>query len=160
MSESQQSKQQLLLADPLNRTLINHLQRGLPICAEPYAALAQQLGLEVGDIVQRIGQFLDSGLASRFGPMFQIERAGGAFSLVATHADEADFERIAAQINARHEVAHNYRRDHWLNIWFVLACANPDDIERVLAELEAECGCDMLNFPKEHEFYVQLYLPL
>ena len=153
-------EQQALLADPLNRQLINRLQQGLPLVHDPYQALAHELGTSSSDILQRIGQFLDSGLASRFGPMFQIERAGGAFTLVATHASDDDFERVVAVINARHEVAHNYRRDHWLNIWFVLACEQPQDIARVLLELEQASGCRMLNFPKEQEFHVQLYLPV
>ncbi|MCA6063710.1 AsnC family transcriptional regulator [Thalassolituus sp. LLYu03] len=152
--------QQLLLADPLNRQLINRLQHGLPLCHAPYQALAEELGTSSSDILQRISQFLDSGLASRFGPMFQIERAGGAFTLVATHADEDDFDRVVSIINARHEVAHNYRRDHRLNIWFVLACERPQDVPQVLQELELATGCRMLNFPKEQEFHVQLYLPV
>lgn len=153
-------RQQQLLSDPLNRTLINRLQQGLPICSEPYQALAQELGITATEILRRIQQFLDSGLATRFGPMFQIERAGGAFTLVATHVDESRFAEVAAIINARPEVAHNYRRGHWLNMWFVLACEQPARIPAVLHELQLATGCDMLNFPKEQEFYVQLYLPV
>ncbi|MAY13883.1 MAG: AsnC family protein [Oceanospirillaceae bacterium] len=151
---------QALLSDELNRALINRLQQGLPVCSEPFQQLAEELQTTPAVILERITQFLDCGLATRFGPMFQIERAGGAFTLVATHVDEHRFDEVAAIVNARHEVAHNYRREHWLNMWFVLACEQPQQVACVLDELEKASGCEMLNFPKEQEFYVQLYLPV
>ena len=34
---------------------------------------------------------------------------------------EERFETVTAQVNAHPEIAHNYRRAHALNMWFVLA---------------------------------------
>ena len=65
---------------------------------------------------------LDDGALSRFGPLFQIERAGGQFVLAAMQVPEDRFDAVAAQVNALPEVAHNYRREHRFNMWFVLAC--------------------------------------
>ena len=62
---------------------------------------------------------------TRFGPMFQVERMGGAFVLAALAVPEADYERVAELVNALPEVAHNYRREHALNMWFVLATETP-----------------------------------
>jgi hypothetical protein len=53
---------------------------------------------------------------------------GGDFCLCALTAPEADFDRIADLVNAHPEVAHNYARDHELNMWFVLATPTPEGI--------------------------------
>ena len=37
------------LLDPIDRALINRLQRGLPIVPQPYAAVAAELGLTETD---------------------------------------------------------------------------------------------------------------
>jgi DNA-binding Lrp family transcriptional regulator len=68
------------------------------------------------------------------------------------------FEQIAEQVNAFPEVAHNYARDHRLNMWFVIATEQPDRIAEVIAAIEATTGCRVYNLPKQEEFYVGLRL--
>ena len=55
---------------------------------------------------------------------------GGAFVLAALAVPEADIEQVAATVNALPEVAHNYRRDHALNMWFVSATETPAENRR------------------------------
>ena len=52
------------------------------------------------------------------------------------------------------EVAHNYERDHWLNMWFVLATESRGDIMRTAKEIEHDTGLEVLLFPKKREFFV------
>jgi DNA-binding Lrp family transcriptional regulator len=97
---------------------------------------------------------------SRFGPMYHAERLGGGLSLCAMKLPEADFERVVEQVNAHPEVAHNYAREHQLNMWFVLATETPERIESLLAEIEEETGYHVYNMPKQEEFYVGLKFDL
>lgn len=140
--------------------LIDRLHGGLPLCDRPFAELAQSLGLSEDDLIERLDGLLASGLLSRFGPLFQIERAGGLFVLAALAVPEPRFEAVAALVNARPEVAHNYRREHALNMWFVVATEHAADAQRVLDEIEAEIGLPVLAFPKEREYFVELRLPV
>jgi siroheme decarboxylase len=64
------------------------------------------------------------------------------------------FETVAAQLNARPEVAHNYQRAHALNMWFVIAAESPDRIERVITEIESETGLTVIAMPKLEEFFI------
>ncbi len=57
-------------------------------------------------------------------------------------------------VNAHAEVAHNYERQHKLNMWFVLACEKPDDIAKSARRIEGETGLKVLRFPKQHEFFI------
>jgi len=146
--------------DVIDRNIINSLQGGFPICDSPYRVVAEQLGIEEDDLIQRLERMLKLKQLSRFGPMYHAERLGGGLSLCAMKLPETDFERVAKQVNAYPEVAHNYAREHQLNMWFVLATETPERIESVLAEIEEETGYHVYNMPKQEEFYVGLKFDL
>ncbi len=95
---------------------------------------------------------------TRFGPLFQIERAGGQFVLAAI-APEAHSTPWTAQVNALPEVAHNYRREHALNMWFVVAAESPRRPTARWQRIEEATGLPVLAFPKEREYLVELRLP-
>ena len=144
--------------DAIDRRIINALQGDFPLVAEPYRQVADALGLSDVELLQRLDAMLERRVLTRFGPMFQIERAGGAFVLAAMRVPEAGFEGVAAQVNAFPEVAHNYRREHAMNMWFVLATATPQGIARTIAAIEAETGLPVFDFPKEREYFVEMKL--
>jgi DNA-binding Lrp family transcriptional regulator len=141
-----------------DRRLINALQGDFPLVAEPYRQVAEALGLDEPEVLRRLDALLERRVLTRFGPMFQIERAGGAFVLAAMRVPEAGFERVAEQVNAFAEVAHNYRREHALNMWFVLATATPLGIADTIAAIEAKTGLPVFAFPKEREYFVEMKL--
>jgi DNA-binding Lrp family transcriptional regulator len=146
--------------DSVDRRLIARLHGGLPLVDRPFAAVGAELGLPEQQVIERLQRLLDDGVLTRFGPLFQIERAGGQFVLAAMAVPAERFDAVAAAVNARAEVAHNYRREHALNMWFVVAEATPEAVEAAIVDIEAATGLEVLRFPKEREFFVELRLPL
>ena len=144
--------------DELERRIVSTLQRGVPLVVRPYAAAAEDLGIDEATLIQKLKSLLEQGALTRFGPLFNADRLGGAFTLCAMSVPEADFERVCALVNALPEVAHNYEREHRLNMWFVLAAVDPASIGRVLQRIEAETGYAVLDFPKLDEYFVHLEL--
>lgn len=144
--------------DETDRALINALQGDFPLAREPFAEVGARLGLDAAEVLARLQRLLDAGVLTRFGPMFQIERIGGAFCLAAMQVPEADFDRVAAEVNAFAEIAHNYRREHALNMWFVIATETSDAIGATAARIEAATGLTMFLFPKEREYFVEMKL--
>lgn len=142
--------------DELDRAILNHLQGGFPICEQPFLAAAGELGTTEEELISRLGRMLEERHLTRFGPLYNADRMGGAFTLAALSVAPADFERVAALVNAMPEVAHNYERAHRLNMWFVLATDAPEGIERALRRIESEIGCRVYNFPKLREYFVEL----
>ncbi len=145
----------------LDKKLINLLQDGFPLTARPFETVAQQIsaaGFEASEaeVIARIQALLDEGTLSRFGPMYQAERMGGGLTLAAMKIDEKDYDRVNEQVNAFSEVAHNYRREHELNMWFVLATETPEGIQDCIREMEEITGYHVFNMPKQEEFYVGL----
>ncbi|MFO1338585.1 MAG: Lrp/AsnC family transcriptional regulator [Burkholderiaceae bacterium] len=148
------------MLSPADLRLIDFLHGGLPLVDRPFAAVGQALGCSEDLVIERLNRLLSQGYLSRFGPLFQIERAGGLFVLAAMAVPEARFDAVAAQLSALPEVAHNYRREHRLNMWFVVAAETPARAEAALRGIEAETGLAVLAFPKEREYHVELRLPL
>lgn len=144
--------------DELDRTIINGLQGSFPVEPRPFKAAARNLGTDEATLLERLAALLEQGVLTRFGPLYNADRLGGAFTLCAMSVPAADLERVAAAVNAFPEVAHNYEREHRLNIWFVLATGDPARIAEVLASIEAETGCAVLELPKEAEYFVDLRL--
>lgn len=145
---------------PEDLRLIDRLHGGLPLSDRPFADLAAELGCSEYTLIERVHGWLTAGVLTRFGPLFQIERAGGRFVLAAIAVPEERFDAVAAIVNALPEVAHNYRREHALNMWFVVATESPAAADAAIARIEAETGLPVLAFPKEREFFVELRLPL
>ena len=142
----------------IDRQILARLQGDFPICERPYAEAAALLGIDEADLLARLQTLLADKVLTRFGPMFQIERLGGRFVLAALAVPEARFTEVTALVNALPEVAHNYRREHALNMWFVLATETPEGIAQAIARIEAATGLPVFAFPKLREFFVDMRL--
>jgi len=145
-----------VVLDSLDKCIINRLQDGFPISEHPYAEVAAELGTDEATLIARIDVLLEAGVLTRFGPLYHAEQLGGGLTLAAMCVAAEDFERVAEQVNAFPEVAHNYARDHELNMWFVLATETPERIQMVLQAIEQATGYRVYNMPKKEEFFVGL----
>lgn len=156
----------------LDKLLINNLQKGLPISERPFADIAKQFNqlpsesskaptqFSEDDIIERLNHLLDTGILTRFGPMFDAACLGGAFTLAAIAVPEARFDDVATIVNSFEQVAHNYARAHELNMWFVVGAESQQEVEQVIADIETQTSLAVLNVPKLEEFYVGLYFPV
>lgn len=144
--------------DELDRAIVNGLQGGFPLCERPFKVVAEKLNLAEQELLERIEKLLQTRVLTRFGPMYDVERMGGAFTLCAMSVPAEDLERVAALVNAHPEVAHNYERAHRFNLWFVLACPSKKHVGKAIAAIEAETGHRVMNLPREEEYFVALRL--
>lgn len=145
--------------DVVDRMIIDTLQGDFPLSPTPYADAAVALDIPEDELLARIQRMRSAGILTRFGPLFQIERCGGAFVLAALEVPEADWAAVCQNVNAFPEVAHNYRRTHRLNMWFVLATERPEGIGEVISRIEVATGLPVHAFPKEREYFVEMKLP-
>lgn len=145
--------------DAFDRKLIDLLHGGFTIEERPFATVAARLATTEEDIMNRLRRLLADGVLTRFGPLYDAEKLGGALTLAAMAVPEDRFEEVAAIVNAFPEVAHNYRRDHRLNMWFVIATDDPARAGVVLRRIESGTGLAVLNLPKEREYFLEVRLP-
>ncbi len=143
--------------DETDRLIINSLQGNFPICDQPFLEVAQQLGISEDELLSRLQTMLDNRTLTRFGPMYDIQKLGGSFSLCAIRVPAERFEEVTEIVNSFPEVAHNYERDHEFNMWYVLATESPEQITRTNQAIEARTGLKVYNMPKIQEFFVGLH---
>ena len=145
--------------DPIDRALIDALHGGFPTTDAPFAEVAAGQGLSEAEVIDRLRRLLDEGILTRFGPLYDAARMDGAFTLAAIAVPDERFDQVAEIVGAFPEVAHNYAREHALNMWFVVAAERPERIAEVLErDRRKATGLEVLDLPKEEEFFLELRL--
>lgn len=140
--------------------LIDYLHGGFPLDEQPYETVGRHFGVSEQVIIDTLQRLLNDGYLTRFGPLFQIEKAGGQFVLAAVTVPEERFDEVTEYLNGLPQVAHNYRREHRLNMWFVVATESQAAAQQTIDAIEAHTHLKVYAFPKEKEFFVELRLPL
>ena len=148
------------LDDPLAIAFINQFQGGFPVTEEPYAWVASRLGTDESALIASITKLLDEGWLSRFGPLYDAKQMGGGLTLAALAVPDERFEEVTDIVNSYQQVAHNYRRDYALNMWFVLATETEQAVLEVIDDIQQRSGLKVYNCPKIQEFFVGLQLSL
>jgi DNA-binding Lrp family transcriptional regulator len=143
----------------LEKCLLNEYQRGFPLCASPFARIAEQQGVTEDEVIGTLESLQQRGLISRVGPVFAPQRAG-ASTLAALAVPAEDLTQVAEYISNFEAVNHNYEREHHYNLWFVVTASDQAQVQRVLGRIEAETGLQVLDLPLERSFYIDLGFPL
>ncbi|MCG7871896.1 MAG: Lrp/AsnC family transcriptional regulator [Candidatus Thiodiazotropha lotti] len=144
----------------LDRQLINRFQGGVDLSDRPFQQMARLVDSDESEVMEAVQRLLDDGWLSRFGPLYNAERLGGSLALAAMAVPEAVFDDVVEQVNALPEVAHNYRRDHWLNMWFVLATDSNESMASIISHIEGITSLRVYAFPKQEEFYLGLWFEI
>ena len=144
----------------LERDFINNFQGNFPLQERPFKTIATQLDCTENELIETVKDLKAKKLLTRFGPLYDAARLGGGLTLAAIIVPEERYQEVTELVNNYPEVAHNYRREHELNMWFVVATETPDELLRVLASIEKTTGLTVYNFPKQQEFYIGLWLHL
>lgn len=138
--------------------MINLLQKDFGFSLSPYAQLAEKLNTSESHLIETVQDLKARGYITRIGPFFNMDRSSGYVSLVAMKVEEERFDEVTEKVNSFAEVAHNYKRQHELNMWFVLAAHSYEEAMNVLLEIENVTGLKTYNLPKLQEFNLDLYL--
>lgn len=144
----------------LGRNFINDFQGGFPLHSRPFAISAKQLNCTENELINTVIQLRTEKILSRFGPLYNALKLGGGLTLAALSVPDTRYEVVTKMVNHYPEVAHNYRREHKLNMWFVVATEKHEQIDPTLDSIEQMTGLKVYNFPKQEEFYIGLRLHL
>lgn len=141
--------------DLLSRQLMDRFQHGMPLCPEPFKEMARILGCSERQVMACLQEMDQAGTLSRIGPVFEHSRAG-ASTLAAFAVPAERLQQVAERVSQYPEVNHNYAREHFYNLWFVLTGPDRPHIERVLDELEKDTGLKPLDLPMLTAYRIDL----
>ncbi len=139
----------------LERRLLNDFQRDFPLKPEPFAAIAEELGVTADEVIASLGSLQARGMVSRVGPVFQTHRVG-ASTLAAMSVPTGRLEAVANLVSGYPEVNHNYEREHSFNLWFVVTAPTRERVTEVLEDIRATTGLQVLDLPMEESFHIDL----
>ena len=115
------------------------LQRGIPLCARPFEALARELDCAESDLIDFVGRCREAGLVRRFGAVFDTRRLGYRSVLCAAAVPQDALDDAAAKITPFLGVTHCYLREAsevaeapFPNLWFTLSY--PADVFDAMAD--------------------------
>lgn len=144
----------------LEREFINQFQGNFPLQSRPFLIISKRLDCTENKLIDITERLIAKKIITRFGPLYDAVKLGGGLTLAALCVPEHRYREVTEIVNACPEVAHNYRREHKLNMWFVLATEKPEQINTMLHSIEYMTRLPVFDFPKQHEFYVGLWLHL
>jgi Transcriptional regulators len=145
--------------DATDAALIDDYQSGFPVRERPFAHVAEELGIDEAETLDRTRALRDASVFRRFGAVLNPPVIGSS-TLAAVSAPDSEFDAVAKTINGYRQVNHNYRRDHEWNMWFVVTAASRDRRDAILAEIETDTGYDVLNLPMHTDYYIDLEFPV
>jgi DNA-binding Lrp family transcriptional regulator len=106
------------MLDATDRKLVAATQSGLPLTPEPYRVLAERLGLDEAEVIDRLRHLLDRGAIRRIGAIpnhYALGYTANGMS-VWDVADEAIAE-VGSSVGALDFVTHCYERPRHLPLW-------------------------------------------
>ena len=139
----------------LDQRLLNDFQRGFPLTPTPYAEIARELGVTEDEVLARLKALMTAGAVSRVGAVVRPNTVGVS-TLAAMSVPAAELESVAALVSGYAEVNHNYEREHEINLWFVTTAPDAAHLQRVLNEIAARSGIEVLSFPLLEDYHIDL----
>ena len=142
-------------ADPIDSHLLDNWQRDFPVTPQPFAALAEELSLEEGDVLERLDKMQRNGRITRVGATC-APNAISASTLAAVAAPLERIEEVAAIINDEAGINHSYLRENEWNLWFVATGPDRAFVDAALASIEAKSGLRVLDLRLVRPFNLDL----
>ena len=104
--------------EPIDRSIVRATQAGLPLCREPYRTLAEQVGLTVEEVMERLAHLLATGVIRRIGAVPNHYALGyRANGMSVWDVDDAQLSVLGPKVGALPAVSHCYRRPRHPPVW-------------------------------------------
>ncbi|MFW2373749.1 MAG: AsnC family transcriptional regulator [Gammaproteobacteria bacterium] len=104
--------------DAIDRQIIAATQTGLPLSRSPYHDVAEQLDLDVKEVIHRMQAMLDRGIIRRIGLVPNHYRLGfTANGMSVWSVPDNKIQQLGQQIGAVDFVSHCYQRPRFLPEW-------------------------------------------
>lgn len=126
--------------DDLDRRILNLVQTDFPLSPEPFAVIAEKVGLKAEEVLARIAKMKEEGIIRRIGAVFDPRKLGYASALCAARVPVEQDALFVGTVNAYPEVTHNYRRNDPYNIWFTLISSSEAKMAETLEDIRRRTG--------------------
>lgn len=108
------------LMDALDKEILDIVQKEIPLVAEPFKAMAEQIGTTEEIMMERLNKMKGDSIR-QISAIFDTKALGYKSSLVAARIAPEKLDEMAKVFNQHPGITHNYKRNHDFNLWFTIA---------------------------------------
>jgi DNA-binding Lrp family transcriptional regulator len=99
------------MSDSIDKKVLAVIQEPITLVSEPFAPFADKLGTDTETILQKIKDYLQSGVIRRFAGIVKHNKAGFAFNaMVAFEVDDSLCDEAGGKLSALSFISHCYKR--------------------------------------------------
>lgn len=132
--------------DTTDREIIRATQAGLPLTARPYHAIAEQLGLQVEEVMQRMRALLEVGVIRRMGAVPNHYALGyKANGMSVWDVPDAKISELGHRVGGLDFVSHCYQRPRHLPTWPYCLFAMVHGLDRAEVEVKVARIAELLG---------------
>lgn len=145
----------------VDKSLLNLIQRNLPIAQRPFLELANILGTTEDNVIERLRYLKEHGYIRRIGPFFDSGKLEYKGTLVALKVKDGYMEKVAQFINKYPGATHNYQREGEYNLWFTLLTHSEEKRTQILNEIKAQEGVEkLMNLVSNKKYKINVQFKL
>lgn len=129
--------------DETDRRIIRATQAGLPLCTRPYHRVAEQLDLDVDELMRRLRSMQEAGIIRRIAAVPNHYRLGfRANGMSVWDVSDERIEELGRRVGELECVSHCYRRPRRRPVWpyNLFAMVHGRTREEVMAGVETVAG--------------------
>ncbi len=137
-----------MILDAIDRKIIQATQAGLPLVAEPYQAIADQLGLTGQEVMLRMADMLEAGSIRRIAAVPNHYKLGYRYNgMTVWDVDDQHVDSLGRRVAELPFVSHCYQRPRHLpdwpyNLFAMVHGKTEQDAERQIATIAELLGDD------------------
>lgn len=107
-----------IILDDIDRKIIVATQAGLPLTPRPYHAIAKDVGVDVGNLMTRLQNMLDSGMIRRIGLVPNHYALGYTANVMSVwNVPDESIDELGRRVGDLDFVSHCYHRPRHLPDW-------------------------------------------
>jgi DNA-binding Lrp family transcriptional regulator len=133
------------LSDVDRNRLVRRVQHEVPFVPEPFAAIANDLGLDRGEVLAQLRSWQESGVLREISAVLEGSALGYESALAAGAVAASDLPHVVGVVNAHPTVTHNYLREHAYNLWFTVAVPVEMGLAATLRALARAAGVEAFH---------------
>ena len=136
----------------VDRKILALIQEEIPLVARPFKVMADKIGIEEKELLEKIAEFKSKGFLRNFHAGLNHAKLGFKSTLLAMKVPDEKMGNLVKEIVRYDEITHCFLRDNEYNLWVVFIYRN-DALTKFLEKISAKIGKDnILNLKTLKKF--------
>ncbi|NPV92243.1 MAG: Lrp/AsnC family transcriptional regulator [Firmicutes bacterium] len=131
--------------DDLDREILKRLQGDIAVAPRPFLEMAEAMGIDEVDLLDRAARLQSQGVIRRFGAILRHRQSGiGGNAMVVWAVPTDEVDRLGVMFSMNPSVTHCYARPTrpgWrYNLYTMIHAADPAGCEKLARQMADEAG--------------------